>query len=165
MQRLAMAAGTCVLPSPEGPGGSSGRSRRRKPAPPHSGHTAPRSSEAASTPLLAAEVSVAAEEPGAGAATLARISSSLFTRPSFRCPTLQDARHVAPGALVEQRRLPQRLLQPLVRVELLRLLQLLGDQRRQRPDVRLVELKDVVAPRRGHPPLRRPAPAPADAPV
>ena len=97
-------------------------------------------------------VAVASEELGSGAIALARISSSLFTLASFRCPALQDRRGVAPGALVLQRRLAQRLLQPLVGVELLRLLQLLRHQRRERADVLFVELEDVLA-------LRRPAPA------
>src|SRR3954453_13203940 len=103
----------------------------------------------ASAELAAAELAVAAEELGAGRTALPRISSSLFTLASLHCPAFQNARGIAPRALVELGRLAQGLLQPFVWVELLRLLQRLGDQRRYRADVRLVKLKDIVAARLG----------------
>src|SRR5688572_11150361 len=90
-------------------GWSSGRSRRTKPPPWQTGQTSSLVSSACCE-LGAAELAVAAEELGAGTAALARISSSLFTLASLRCPAFEYSRGVAPGALVEQGRLAQGLL-------------------------------------------------------
>ena len=72
------------------------------------------------------------------------ISSSLRIVGSFRRPAFQDGGHVAPAALVQGGRLSKAASQPLLRVELLRLPELVGHQRREEPDVLLVQGEDAA---------------------
>src|SRR5206468_3801365 len=81
-------------------------SRRTKPAPPHRGQTA--SLETCASSASAGELFEAADDLGPGGVARARISSSLFTLSPFRRPTLKNSDGVAPGTLVQSRRLSKR---------------------------------------------------------
>ncbi len=57
-------------------------------------------------------------------------------------PAFEDAEDVAPTALVQLDRLPERVSDPIGGIGFLRIAQLLGDHRREQADVLLVEHKD-----------------------
>lgn len=57
---------------------------------------------------------------------------------SFRLPPLEDGFYIAPATLVVDHRLPERLLDPLLRIDPLRLLQFIGHDVTYDADVLLI---------------------------